>query len=111
MIFTATVTSAGGTPTGTVTFREGATALGSGTLNGAGQATFTTGGLPLGTHTITAEYGGDENFAASASAAVDQVVQGSSGTQIPTLDEWGMILLMILLGGIAAYQLRRRSAS
>ena len=46
VIFTATVTSAGGTPTGTVTFREGATALGSGTLNGAGQATFTTGCFP-----------------------------------------------------------------
>src|SRR3989440_6947334 len=60
--FTATVTSsATGTPTGTVTFQDGASALGTGTLSG-GTATFTTSGLTAGTHSITAIYGGDENF-------------------------------------------------
>ena len=65
MTFTATVTvrSAGaGTPTGTVTFKDGATTLGTGTLNGAGVATFTTAALPVGHHTITAVYGGDASF-------------------------------------------------
>ena len=108
---TATVTSASGTPTGTVTFRDGTTILGTGTLNGAGQASFTTGGLSLGTHAMTAEYGGSANFAPSASSAVDLVIRPSSTAQIPTLGEWGVILLMALIAGTAAYLLRRRSAS
>ena len=40
--YTATVTSAGGTPTGTVTFKHGNTTLGAATLNASGQATFST---------------------------------------------------------------------
>ncbi len=39
--FTATVTGTGGTPTGTVTFKDGSTTLGTGTLS-SGQATFST---------------------------------------------------------------------
>ena len=63
--FTATVQSASnfiGIPTGTVTFREGATVLASQPLDGAGQATLTTNALSLGIHTITADYGGDSSF-------------------------------------------------
>jgi predicted secreted protein len=70
--FTATVT--GSSPTGTVTFKDGATTLGTGTLNGSGQATFTTSALSLGTHSITATYNGDANNAASTSAPLNQVV-------------------------------------
>src|SRR5207302_7181137 len=55
--FTATVTSPGGTPTGTVTFKDGANIQGTGTLAG-GQATFTTSALALGQHSITAVYEG-----------------------------------------------------
>ena len=83
--FTATVTPAGGsgTPTGTVTFADGSTALGTGTLNSAGQAIYSTSSLTLGTHSITASYGGDANFLASASAALSQVVnQASSSTTL-----------------------------
>ena len=57
--FTATVAripAGSGTPTGTVTFKEGATTLGTGTLNGSGVATFTTSTLSVGSHSITAEY-------------------------------------------------------
>jgi len=43
--FTATVSSAAGTPTGTVTFYDGAITLGTGALNASGQATFTTAAL------------------------------------------------------------------
>src|SRR5207244_4331886 len=72
--FTATVTSsATGTPTGTVTFQDGAATLGPGTLSG-GTATFTTSGLTAGTHSITAIYGGDANFAGSTSPALMQTV-------------------------------------
>ncbi|WP_030776268.1 Ig-like domain repeat protein [Streptomyces sp. NRRL F-2664] len=54
--FTASVSGDSGTPTGTVMFKEGATVLGSDTLDGSGQATFTTSALAAGSHTITAEY-------------------------------------------------------
>ncbi len=71
--FTATVTSGAGTPTGTVTFKDGAATLGTGTLSG-GVATFSTAALAAGSHSITAEYGGDVNFAGSLSAALTQHV-------------------------------------
>ena len=72
--FVATVSMSGGTPSGTVTFRNGTTTLGTGTLNGAGQATFTTSSLTVGSHSITAVYGGSGSFTASTSAALIQVV-------------------------------------
>ena len=59
--FTATVASPGGTPTGTVTFLDGATTIGTGTLQN-GTATLTTSALAVGNHTITASYTGDTNF-------------------------------------------------
>jgi hypothetical protein len=72
--FTATVTStAGGMPTGTVTFSEGATSLGTGALN-AGVAKFTISFPTMTSHSITASYGGDTNFAASTSSALSQAV-------------------------------------
>jgi hypothetical protein len=57
-----------------VTFMDGATALGTGTLNGAGVATYSTASLALGAHTVTAVYGGDTNNAGSTSAAVTVTV-------------------------------------
>ena len=62
--FTATVTAGA---TGTVTFNDGGTLLGSGTLSG-GTATFTTGTLAVAAHSITASYGGDGSFGGSVSA-------------------------------------------
>jgi len=52
---------------------DGATSLGSGTLS-AGKATLSTAALGGGSHSITASYGGDTNFAASTSASVTQTV-------------------------------------
>src|SRR5437660_12042488 len=73
--FTAMVKPAAGsgTPTGTVTFNDGATVLGPGTLSG-GTATLTTSGLAGGVHSITAIYSGDANFAGSTSPALTQTV-------------------------------------
>jgi len=67
--FTATVahTSGTGTPTGTVTFSDGGTNLGTGTLDTSGNATFTTSTLSAGSRSITATYGGDSTFGGSAS--------------------------------------------
>jgi hypothetical protein len=70
---TATVTSSAGTPTGTVTFFDGTTALGSATLNAAGQATLAVS-LGVGNHVLTASFGGTSAFAASTSAPVNQTV-------------------------------------
>src|SRR3954451_17443627 len=52
--FTAAVTGGATPATGTVTFLDGAASLGTGTLNGAGQATLATTLLPVGSHAITA---------------------------------------------------------
>ncbi len=76
--FTATVTGTGGTPTGTVTFKDGTTTLGTGTLAG-GVATFTTTALTQGSHPITAMYNGDPTFAVSTSTVLTQVVNAGGG--------------------------------
>jgi hypothetical protein len=61
--FTATVTSASGTPTGSVQFKDGGSNLGSAIpLNVGGVAQLTTSSLTSGTHTITADYLGHTNF-------------------------------------------------
>src|SRR5207302_607900 len=83
--FTATVsvTSPGaGTPTGTVTFKDGGTTLGTGNLNSGLQASFSTAGLSVATHSITAVYAGDGNFIASTSAATSQVVNKADTTTL-----------------------------
>jgi hypothetical protein len=74
--FTATVAQnpGSGVPTGSVTFMDGATVLGTGTLNGSGVATFSTAALALGPHSVTAVYGGDANNAGSTSAVVTVTV-------------------------------------
>jgi hypothetical protein len=77
--FTATVASAGGVPAGTVTFRDGATTLGVGTLNGSGQAVFETTALSAGVHSVTADYDRSAIFTGSVSPAVSQSV-GKVGT-------------------------------
>jgi len=78
--FTATVASAGGTPAGTVNFKNGTTVMGSGTLNGSGVATFTTNALTVGTHTMTAVYVGNTNFVTSTSAPKTQSVTKAATT-------------------------------
>jgi hypothetical protein len=68
--FTATVT--GSTPTGTVTFRDGATVLCSSVPLVNGQAACATSALTLGSHSVTADYSGDSYNTASTSPAVSQ---------------------------------------
>lgn len=71
--FTATVSSAGPTPTGFVTFKNGSTNLGKAPLSG-NVATITTSTLPVGTLPITARYDGDAAHASSTSPVLQQVV-------------------------------------
>jgi len=73
--FTATVVSStSGTPTGAVSFKDGTKVIGSGNLNGSGQASFTTSSLARGSHSITAVYKGDTNFKTSTSPVLTQTV-------------------------------------
>ncbi len=69
--FTATVAppSGGTTPTGTVTFSDGAMQLGMSTLNG-GVAVYSTSSLAGGMHNITATYNGAASLNPSTSAAL-----------------------------------------
>lgn len=72
---TATVSgTGGGTPTGTVAFKEGSTLLGSSSLGGNSTAIFTTRALRAGQHNIVAYYSGDSSFAASQSSPYSQQV-------------------------------------
>ena len=73
---TATVTSGA---TGSVTFHEGATNLGAGTIS-SGIAALSISSLAGGTHSITAQYGGDTNYNGSASTPISQVVNPASST-------------------------------
>jgi len=71
--FTATVSAASGTPTGTVTFNDNGSPIGTATLT-AGVATFASSTLAVGSHTITASYGGNALYTASTSPGLAQTV-------------------------------------
>lgn len=69
--FTATVTAGA---TGSVSFYDGVTLLGTRTLD-TGSATLSTAALAAGTHSITATYSGDADHDSSTSPALSQAVQ------------------------------------
>ena len=81
VLLTATVTPPPGAGA-SITFRDGATTLGSGTLNASGVATLTVtagvlSGSPTGTvHPLTALYAGSATFGASTSAVLNVIVTG-----------------------------------
>lgn len=66
--------------TGTMTFRDGATTIGSSPYNSP-QATFSISGLSLGSHSLTAVYSGDSNYGGSTSNILAQWV-GRGSTAI-----------------------------
>jgi Big-like domain-containing protein len=95
--FTASVSAAApgsGTPTGTVTFDDGSTTLGTGTLDSEGVATFSTSALTVGTHSIKAVYASDGNFSGSTSAALKQVV--NKADSIPVQVSTGVVVDQVL---------------
>lgn len=72
--FTATVLSSGTPPTGTVTFYDGATAIGSSPLSG-GAASITLSNLPAGAQSITAVYSGDSDYSTATSNVFPETIQ------------------------------------
>ena len=88
--FTATVAPAAAT--GSVTFLDGTTALGSAALN-AGSAKLSVPALSIGTHSITAAYGGDATYASSTSSVLTETIGGATSTIVlsvnPPSATWG----------------------
>jgi hypothetical protein len=76
---TATVTTADGTPTGSVTFLDGDTVLGVVAVDPNGQASLVVP-LGVGTHSLTAFFTGIAPFTGSTSAAVSQTVNPAATT-------------------------------
>jgi hypothetical protein len=77
VVFTAVVAASppgSGTPTGTVSFSEGSTPLGTAPLDASGHATLSSSTLTAGTHIIGAQYSGDANFPSSAANPLTQTV-------------------------------------
>jgi hypothetical protein len=80
VVFTAVVVpSAGGTTTGTVTFLDGTTSLGTATIS-SNVAQLSLSSLSVGSHSVTAKYSGDGNFTSSTSSAVTQTVNQATTT-------------------------------
>ena len=95
--------SASGTPTGSVSFYDGTTLLGTVTLS-SGQAAYTTSSLAVGTHSITAVYSGDSTFQAATSPAVSELVQDFS-VSTPTSGTSNAPSATVVPGGTATYTL------
>src|SRR6201999_1691489 len=73
--FTATVTSTtAGTISGSVAVLDGSTQIGCGTVGTGGVASYQTTTLAAGSHSITASYGGDTNYATSTSTATQVTI-------------------------------------
>jgi hypothetical protein len=72
--FKATLGALTTNPTGTVTFYDGATAIGSPVTVSNSTASLQTSSLAVGAHTITAVYSGDSNNAKSTSIAITEVM-------------------------------------
>lgn len=91
----ATVTPQGmGTPTGTVSFYDGTTHIGSASLSRKGLANLQISTLTSGTHSLTANYSGDKNFSSSTSPVLNQVVaQGPQVVLSPTSLGFGSIAI------------------
>ncbi len=75
--FTATVNPSGAT--GTVSFLDGTTSIGSATLSN-GSVSMTTSALSAGSHSISASYSGGGNYAASTSTSLTQTVNTAVST-------------------------------
>lgn len=81
--FSASAKSATGTAaTGTITFFDGAVALGAPVALNAGQAQLQISSLSVGTHAITAHYSGDAANPQATSGTLQQVITGSTEFQL-----------------------------
>jgi hypothetical protein len=110
VLLTATVTGNGGVPTGEVTFMDGTTNIGGGSLNTTtGVATLSIAALAVGQHSITAVYAGDTDDAGSTSAAITitvtaystSTVLAASATQIASNQPLSLLTTTTSTSGMA----------
>jgi hypothetical protein len=93
----------GGTPTGSVVFKDGAAVLGTVAVNGSGRAVLSTSLLAHGIHTITAEYAGDANYIGSTnSLGANQVINTPPVANLAIYARDTNISLKILISGLIA---------
>ena len=83
--FTVKVAGNFATPVGNVTFFDGLTQLGTGSLDANGQASFTTSSLTVGTHPIAVAYSGAADFNPAPTVILGQVVTAAGSTLSPTI--------------------------
>ncbi len=79
-LLTATATSTTGTPTGSITFVDGTTLLGTAPLNASGVATLTVSFSTPGTHPLAASYSATGQYGAATSPIVNENVQNFATT-------------------------------
>ena len=100
----AVTNAAGGVLTGAVTFKDGATTLGTATISQAGVGTLDVTSLGVGTHALDAVYGGATNYGSSTSNTVSEVVQlATTSVQLtssnnPSISGKGVTLTAVVSG-------------
>lgn len=93
------------TPTGIVEIFDSSSSLGVAPLVD-GTATLSTDALAFsGDHRITASYSGDGNYSATQSLVFTQTVMNP--TLVPSLSQWALALLSLVLGVSAVMGVRR----
>ncbi len=111
--FTVEVTSPSGTPTGTVTLRDGGTVLIAAGLV-SGKATFITSALTVGSHAITADYGGSGTFAESSDGltqVVNPATQSALTVQVVANGRDGTFAYTATGPGLAGFSLTTSGGS
>lgn len=81
---TASLASASGSPTGSISFLDGNTVLNTTTV-GTGTVTFSTFALAAGTHNLYASYPGDTNFSAVTSTALVETISPATLNSVSLL--------------------------
>jgi hypothetical protein len=79
---TANLNALEGSPTGTVTFYDGKTAIGSAVALSGSTATLQSSTLAVGAHAITAVYSGDNENQQSTSTGITEVITGTTTLQV-----------------------------
>lgn len=98
-------------PTGTVSFSEGAASLASNVALNGSVATFASAGLSAGTHAITATYSGDTTYSGSSTSivvTVNAAPPSTPATPAPALSAWALLLLGVCMAA-TVWRIRYRA--
>jgi len=83
--FTANVNSATGIPFGGISFYDGNAILGSSSVKADGSSSFSTASLSVGTHSITAAFNANANYAGSASQPLSVTINAAEASLVATI--------------------------